>query len=269
MPPLSGKTSSWPVSWRTFSQLAPDTNHIVVVLGATPLERYWAIEFRKAFAPFMDRVKFTWVNDLTFEQMLELAATLPPRSFILLGLLLRDAAGVTHNEDEALQRLHAVASAPINGLYRHQLGLGIVGGRLYQAEVEGEESARIAIRVLRGEPISKFPSQIFPALSPRYDWRELRRWNMSEDRLPPGSVILFRQPTLWQEYRWYVVSAVGLIGAQAALIVTLLVQRQRRREAEAALTAGRDGRAAPPGVRLLSLTASPAWASLPHRSRTS
>ncbi len=143
-------------------ELAPDTNHIVVVLGATPLERYWAIEFQKTFAPFTDRVKFTWVNDLTFEQMLELAATLPPRSFILLGLLLRDAAGVTHNEDEALQRLHAVASAPINGLYQHQLGLGIVGGHLYQAEVEGEESARIAIRVLRGEPISKFPPRSSP-----------------------------------------------------------------------------------------------------------
>jgi len=216
-------------------ELAPDTNHIVVVLGATPLERYWAIEFQKTFAPFTDRVKFTWVNDLTFEQLLELAATLPPRSFILLGLLLRDGAGVTHNEDEALQRLHAVASAPINGLYRNQLGLGIVGGRLYQAELQGEESARIAIQVLRGEPISKFPPQIIPALSPRYDWRELRRWNISEDRLPPGSMILFRQPTLWQEYRWHVAGAVGLIAAQAALIVTLLVQRRRRREAQAVL----------------------------------
>ena len=219
-------------------ELAPDTNHIVVVLGATPLERYWTIEFQKTFAPFTDRVKFTWVNDLTFEQMLELAATLPPRSFILLGLLLRDAAGVTHNEDEALQRLHAVASAPINGLYQHQLGLGIVGGHLYQAELEGEESARIAIRILRGEAISKFPPQIIPALSPRYDWRELRRWNISEDRLPLGSVILFRQPTLWQEYRWHVVSAVGLICVQAALIVTLLVQRRRRRQAQAVLAEG-------------------------------
>jgi hypothetical protein len=218
--------------------LAPDTNHIVVVLGATPLERYWAIEFQKTFAPFTDRVKFTWVNDLTFEQMLKLAATLPPRSFILVGLLLRDAAGVTHNEDEALQRLHAVAGAPINGLYQHQLGLGIVGGRLYQAELQGEESARIAIRVLGGEPISKFPPQIIPALSPRYDWRELRRWNIGEDRLPPGSVILFRQPTLWQAYRWHVAGAVGLIGAQAALIGALLVQRRRRREAQAVLAEG-------------------------------
>jgi signal transduction histidine kinase len=219
-------------------ELAPDTNHIVVVLGATPIERYWAIECQKAFAPFTDRVKFTWVNDLTFEQILQLAATLPPRSFILLALLLRDAAGVTHNEDEALQRLHAVASAPINGIYQHQLGLGIVGGRLYQAELEGEESARIAIRVLGGEPVSNFPPLIVPAQGPRYDWRELRRWNISEDRLPPASVILFRQPTRWQEYRWHVAGGVGLIAVQMALIVTLLVQRRRRREAQAVLAEG-------------------------------
>ena len=66
------------------------------------------------------RVSFTWVNDLSFEQLLERAATLPPRSFILLALLIRDTAGVTHNENDALQRLHAVANAPINGLYQHR-----------------------------------------------------------------------------------------------------------------------------------------------------
>ena len=216
-------------------ELAPDTNHIVVVLGATPLERYWAIEFQKTFTTFTDRVKFTWVNDLTFEQMLELAATLPPRSFILLGLLLRDAAGVTHNEDEALQRLHAVASAPINGLYQHQLGLGIVGGRLYQAELQGEESARIAIRVLRGEPVSNFPPRIVPRQGPRYDWRELRRWKIGEDRLPPGSLVAFRQLTAWERYRWYIVAAVTLLVVQATLIVGLLVHRSQRQRAQRAL----------------------------------
>src|SRR5215470_16624337 len=48
-------------------QLAPDTEHIAVVLGATPLERYWTIEFRRAFEPFTNRVRFTWLNDLPFE----------------------------------------------------------------------------------------------------------------------------------------------------------------------------------------------------------
>ena len=219
-------------------QLAPDTNHIAVVIGASPLERFWTTIFQQAFEPFQDRVRFTWLNDLSFDEVLKRVATLPPRSFILLGLLIRDALGVTHNQDEALQQLRAVANAPINGVFHNQLGLGLVGGRLYQAEPESEAAAHIAIRVLRGEPISKFPPQIVPPLSPRYDWRELRRWNISENRLPPGSVILFRQPTFWEEYGWHVVSLVALIGVQAALIVTLLVQRRRRREAQAVLAEG-------------------------------
>ncbi len=216
-------------------QLAPDTNQIMVILGASPLERFWTEEFRRAFAPFMDRVTFTWVNDLTFDQMLELAATLPPRSFILLGLLIRDAAGVTHNEDEALQRLHAVTKAPINGLYQHQLGLGIVGGRLYQAEAQGIEAARIAVRILRGEPVASFPPLILPAQGPRYDWRELQRWNIPEERVPPGSVIQFRDPTAWERYRWWFLGTVVFALLQTGLIVQLAVTLGKRRRAERAL----------------------------------
>jgi PAS domain S-box-containing protein len=160
---------------------------------------------------------------------------LPPRSFILIGLLIRDASGVTHNQEEALQRLRAVANAPINGLFQHELGLGIVGGRLYQAEAQGIESARIAIRVLGGEPVSNFPEVVIPPKGPHYDWRELQRWNISEDRLPPGSVIAFRQPTAWHRYRWYIIAALSIIAIQGAMIGDLLVQRIRRRRAEADL----------------------------------
>ena len=76
-------------------QLAPDTTNIEVILGATPLERYWTIEFRRAFEPFTNRVTFNFLNDLSFDQMLGRLSKLPSRSFILLGLLLRDASGVT------------------------------------------------------------------------------------------------------------------------------------------------------------------------------
>src|SRR6185436_18344371 len=50
-------------------QLAPDTNHIAVVLGASPLERFWAKAFRETFKPFTNRVRFTWFNDLSFDEM--------------------------------------------------------------------------------------------------------------------------------------------------------------------------------------------------------
>jgi signal transduction histidine kinase len=215
-------------------QLDPQTNHVVVILGATPLERYWAVQFQNAFEPFAGRMKFTWVNDLSFEQMLDLVSKLPPHSFVLLGLLLQDASGVTYNQDDALARLHAVSRAPINGLYQHEVGLGIVGGRLYQGELEGTESARVAARILRGEPASRFPPVVIGTREPLYDWRELRRWGISESRLPPGSTVLFREPTAWELYRWHVVVAVGVIATQAALISGLLIQRRRRYLAEVA-----------------------------------
>ena len=216
-------------------QVAPDTDHIVVVIGASPLEGFWRAEFARAFAPFTDRVRFTWVHQLSLQQMLELVSTLPPRSFVLVGLLVRDALGVTHNQDDVLQRLHAVSTAPINGLFRNQLGLGIVGGRLYQAEAQGAESARIAARILRGEPISSFPPLIIPPERPRYDWRELQRWNISEARLPPGSVVEFRAPTTWQRFRGWIIGGLGVMGLQGSLIVLLVRNLVRRRRAEQSL----------------------------------
>src|SRR5438552_2946670 len=121
-------------------QIAPATKNIAIVIGASAVEQYWAAAFRKEFEPFTNRINFIWLNDLSLDQMLEKTRALPPDSYIFLILLLRDATGVTHNADEALQRIHAVANAPINGIFQHQLGLGIVGGRLYQAELEGIES---------------------------------------------------------------------------------------------------------------------------------
>ncbi len=221
-------------------QLAPDTNHIVVILGATPLERYWTAAFRDAFEPFADRVRFTWVNDLSFDQMQELVSKLPPHSFVLLGLLLRDASGVTHNEDDALQRLHAVANAPINGLYQNQVGLGIVGGHLYQGELEGQEAARVAIRILRGEPISNFPPKIIGTLGPRYDWRELQRWNISENRLPPGSTIEFRQRSIWRKYLGWIVGGLTMICLQSVMIALMFVQRRYRQRIQADLRRNQD-----------------------------
>ena len=217
-------------------QIAPGTKNIAVVMGASPVEQYWAAAFRKEFEPFTNRINFIWLNDLSLDQMLERTRVLPPDSFIFLILLLRDATGVTHNADEALQRIHAVANAPINSIFQHELGLGIVGGRLYQAELEGIESARIAVRILHGEPASSIPPKVVGPLSPRYDWRELRRWKINENHLPPGSVVLFREPTAWEQYKAWITAGVSLCLVQAVLIFGLVANLVKRRRAERSLS---------------------------------
>ena len=70
---------------------------------------------------------------------------------------------------------------------------------------------------------------------PRYDWRELRRWGIAEKVLPAGSIVEFRQPSLFELYRWQLIAIAGAILLQSLMISGLLVERGRRRTAEAQL----------------------------------
>ena len=68
-----------------------------------------------------------------------------------------------------------------------------------------------------------------------FDWRELRRWGIDERRLPAGSIVLFREPTLWSEYKWQISAAIALLVAQGLGSSALLVERRSRRRAQAGL----------------------------------
>jgi PAS domain S-box-containing protein len=216
-------------------QVAPDTTNIVCVIGASPVEQYWTAVFQSEFARFTNRVSFTWLNDLPFDQMLERVKRLPPRSFVFVILLLRDAAGVAHDSENVLRQICEAANAPVNSIFENQLGLGIVGGRLYSSQAEGVEAARIAFRILRGEPASSFPPVIMGPVGPEYDWRELQRWHINEEHLPRGSIVRFRQPSMWERYKWRIIGVGAVVLAQAGIIFILLANRIKRRRAECSL----------------------------------
>ena len=94
-------------------QVLPETTNIAVVMGNSPIEKFWTEQARIEFQPYTSRTNFTWFNELSFEEMLKRSAALPPRSAIFFGLLSVDAEGVPHEEGKAVDRLHAVANAPI------------------------------------------------------------------------------------------------------------------------------------------------------------
>ena len=64
------------------------------------------------------------------------------------------------------------------------------------------------------------------------DWREMQRWGISESNLPPGSEILFREPSVWKKYSWQIALITSVILVQGVLIGLMLDERRRRRLAE-------------------------------------
>jgi PAS domain S-box-containing protein len=91
------------------------------------------------------------------------------------------------------------------------------------------------VRVLQGEPATNFAARIIGPLEPRYDWRELQHWHIPENRLLPGSTVLFRAPTLWERHKWRIIAVAAVVLIQAAIISVLLTNLVRRRRAERSL----------------------------------
>ena len=118
-------------------RVLPDTQTIDVVLGDSPLERFWLGEARREFAQFANRVSFEWLNNLSLEQMRQRVAALPPHSAVLYTLMVTDAAGVPQERGAAFASLFEVSAAPIFSLYESELGHGVVGGPIPFATTRG------------------------------------------------------------------------------------------------------------------------------------
>jgi len=208
-------------------KVLPDTNNIVVVMGNSPNEIYWSEQIKIAARPYVDRVNFTWYNSLSFNEMLRRVAVLPPNSAIFYGLLSVDAAGVPHEGAQTLDRLHAVATAPIFSYVDAYFGQGIVGGPLINVSDVSRRSADVALRILQGEAPSSIRMSPIGLGTPKFDWREMQRWGLSTQALPASSIVEFRVPTVFEQYRNHILLAVAIVLIEAAFIVALLLNRRR------------------------------------------
>jgi signal transduction histidine kinase len=209
-----------------------ETRDLVVFVGNSPVERYWASELRREFEPLRDRTNVTWLESLTFAEMLEHAAKMQAESAILWIGFSEDVAGIPYSQSRALDEMRKVAAAPIFGSADYQLGRGIVGGRLLQTQRIGQAAAAVALRILNGESPASIELRKVAMGTPTYDWRELQRWGIREANLPPGSLVQFREPPVWRQYLWQSISVLAIVAAQALLIGGLLYQRYLRQQAE-------------------------------------
>jgi signal transduction histidine kinase len=210
----------------------PDTNHLAMVIGTSPIEKFWRDEITRDLQPLQDRLKFTWYDSMPFEDILKHAATLPPNSAIFWELMIVDAAGVVHEEGRALTRLHEVATAPIFTYTDAFFGREIVGGPHVPVLEAGQLVGSVAVRILGGENAGSIKVQPVGMGVPKFDWRELQRWGIPESRLPPGSEVHFRTPTLWGQYRLHVLGITAAILLQTMVILWLLYEHRRRHMAE-------------------------------------
>ena len=213
-------------------RLHPTTEHVVVVSGTSDFDNRLLLQAEKEFRHYLpDRLSFSYLSELSLEEVLERVSQLPDRSIVLYITMFRDGIGQPLVPHDVVERVSSVSSVPVYGFLDQYLGRGIVGGSLYSSSAVGAEAAKIALQLLTGvTPPEKFVEVFSNKVA--FDWRQMQRWGISESSLPPGSTTAFREPTVWERYSWQIASIVAALLIQAGLISVLLAEHRRRRLAE-------------------------------------
>ena len=216
--------------------LRPDTRGLVVISGSSFLDRIMDQMVRHSLRAWQGRLSIEYFDALPLEEVLKRVATLAPETAILFANFSADPDGKAYSPPEVIQRISKAANAPVFGLFDTILGnMGIVGGIMQNHRNEAGRTVRLALEILGGrlptEPVTISPAPFIPM----FDWEQLKRWGMKENRLPPGSIVLNRPRTLWSENKGLIIGGLAVLLAQASLLIGLLIQRNLRRRAESSV----------------------------------
>jgi PAS domain-containing protein len=211
--------------------LNPEARKVVVVNGASPTNKTVAERIQTEFRSYEGRAQFSYLTGETVEDVRRQLAALDPGSIVIFSSFTSDKLGNIYTGPEVLSMIAPTSGAPIYGTSDTLMGLGIIGGKLLDFEGTGKRIGELTLRVLAGEKPEQIPQETGPSVMV-VDWRELQRWRIVEGRLPPGTVVRFRQPSFWEAYKWYAFGLLAVVIVEAMLIGWLLFLRARRRQAE-------------------------------------
>jgi ABC-type uncharacterized transport system substrate-binding protein len=238
MPPnVTGLWMAWDYQ-RTLElalQLQPEIREVVCVSGTGAEEQPWNEEATKVLGRFGSQFRTRWLDKLPLQAVLDEVARLPLDSVVLYIPMQRDGDGQAVSPFKVARELAEASRVPVYGLSGPQLQQGIIGGALLDFSEIGQKTAALALRVLAGEklPLLSAPD---PATNPLLiNWSALKKWRVSQGRIPAEATVLYREPSLWEQHRGLILGTVAVIGLQALLILGLIVQRSRLKRTEGSL----------------------------------
>ena len=223
----------WKFNFAPLAELAlaqnPDAKHILLIHGHGDLDFGLVAlalpSIREGVRHSGRSVTIDSTPADTFEGLCNRLRHLPDDVVPIYLSLHRDSAGQSFIPSQAITGLAAAANRPIYGTDTACIGRGIVGGSLADLEMMADKLGMTAVEILRGNPPTTEPQTMPDLQSLIFDWKQMKRFGMRMDQLPPGSRVINREPGAWELYKRYILLALFAFSLQALLIVLLLRQR--------------------------------------------
>lgn len=219
----------------------PKARHLLIVLGAGEWADEWIQRLRKEAPTFEGRLD---IEFLVAESAAALRARLQGLSddwLVFTPGYFVDRQGGRYLPREAAQLIASASPVPVLGPYQTFMGTGVLGGRMVSYSQMGRTVAQLIADLISGVPVESLAPPESVPLPLQVDWRQAQRFGISDAEFPPGTVVNFKEPSFWQQYRELALAGIAVMLVQSILIGALLVERRRRRRTAAALSASEHG----------------------------
>jgi len=207
-------------------KLLPDTKHVAVVSGSAKRDRNAHLQMTAIVHHLRPDADLIDLGGVSFADLERRLSSLPKETIVLWTSVTQDRNGRRFVPRDAIAALAPKTNAPVFGAFGTYMGTGMVGGDLLDYQVAGHDAAVLAEQILylgpgtHVQPVTSSGNRI------KLDWRQLRKWHIPDERVPAGSEVLFRTPSLWEEHRTAVVLIASFVVVQSVLLVLLFIERR-------------------------------------------
>lgn len=216
-------------------KLQPSITKVFVVSGASEFDQIYEQKLRDQSRELDKRLTLTYMNNLSMEEIQKAVANLSRDSIIYYLIFTKDRAGNKYSAQESLQRVTSSANVPVYIWFAGHLEPEVIGGSILDFEAMANEALELAVRILKGEKAEDIPIVRSDWSANVVNWPQLVRWGISETRVPAGSQVRSKEATFWERYKNRIIAVLALVVLQTLLIGFLLIERDRRKRANAAL----------------------------------
>ncbi len=229
-----------PATLNTAIGLQPKAKRFVVLSDMTLTGRTNKKVFLEAMEKVTKPMDVLFLENLTMDEVRTEMSRLTEQDIAIWLAYTSDSAGNYFSFGRSAHLISETSKAPLYSLWDFHLGYGIVGGKLISGFYQGNIAAKLAARILGGEPAAAIPVVTESPNRYMFDFVQLQRFNIDPASLPVDSIVINKTQTFYSQYKTTVWGIVATFVGLAVIILLLLVNVAGRRRANIEISKAKD-----------------------------
>lgn len=215
---------------RTALKINPSIENVYVVFDNTESGVSTGRLISEKIEEMKLHLKVKYVNDLKFNELIDLVGKLDNKSMLYFTTYYSDATGEIIEFNLAAREISRHSTIPMYHLYDFGLNKGALGGNMMSGRLYGNYAAELAMRILKGESANDIPIYSPAATREIFDYNQLKRFNIPLGKLPENAEIINKPFSFFEEYKTLVISVISAFLVLLAFLLILLLYLNKIRK---------------------------------------